>query len=267
MESLVKATPQTISSEGGSFTTFVGDTLELFVKYLGWVSLPVFVFLVPVGAFLIFKHRTFEKYTIIVSTAMMSLAALSAYAVPAFDTRYLYFLYPMFCVLSVLTVHRFLGSRQHQNLLILLLIIAIFAASMLFFDYLKVDYELEYELYTVAEHVAQSASGVNDYSGSGYLILYQPPETLPVSSSDPVLPMPVLSPAGFSSLDEFLSSPDAESISHLVVDEYAEPPFLYDIYANESDYGFLEKEFDSADEGLTYDAKVFRINYEAYRAG
>ena len=106
-------------TNGSDFNTFLVETFELFIKYLGWVSLPIFIFFTPIGIFLIFKNRTFEKHTIILSMAIMSLPALVAYSVPALDTRYLYFLFPMFCVLSVITIHRLLHQKQNQNFLIL----------------------------------------------------------------------------------------------------------------------------------------------------
>lgn len=259
--SLENISAKTSNTNDDGFNTFLANTFELFIKYLGWVSLPIFIFFIPVGIFLIFKNRTFENHTVILSMAIMSLPALVAYSVPAFDTRYLYFLFPMFCVLSVITTHRLLNQNQNQNLIIFLIIIAIFFTSLLFFDYLKPNYNFENESYEIAQYIVESATGINDYSGSHYILTSQIPETLPITSS--VESKIFVLSSDFSSMDEFFSISNSENVSHFVVDKnLSKDSFLYGVFENESNYPFLEKEFDSAERGFDYQVKIFRINYD-----
>lgn len=244
-------------------TLFFVSTFELFLKYLGWIHLPILVFLTPIGALLIFQKRNFEKYTIILSLGIMSLPALVAYSVPAYDTRYLYFLFPMFCVLSVLTIHRFLNNKQQQNLIIFLIICGIFILSFLFFDYIKYDHEKEFEYYEIAKQITLTADGVNNYSKSDRILIAQISNTWPILSSSLESKINIMDIDNFSSLDEFLSASKLNNISHLVVDENTdEQSFLYDVFTNEEKYSFLEKEYDSTKDEFGYNVKIFLINYE-----
>ena len=68
--------------------------------------------------------------------------------------------------------------------------------------------------------------------------------------------------------DEFLILGKQKGLTHLVVDDKNYPiyrmPFLKDIFENEEKYPYLIKQYDSAEHGFTYHAKIFKIDYDAY---
>jgi len=47
-----------------------------------------------------------------------------------------------------------------------------------------------------------------------------------------------------------------------VDDKKERPSFLIDVFTNEMDYHYLEKKYDSKNDGFIYHVKVFKINYE-----
>ncbi len=264
-KSLANISSVASNPESQNFFLFLSNTFELFIQYLGWINIPIFIFFTLIGTYLIFQKRNFQKYTIILSMGIMSLPALVAYSVPALDTRYLYFLFPMFSVLSVLTIHRFLNYRKNQNQIIFSLIIIILIASFLFFEYLEYDYEYESESFLIAQYVVKNTNGVNMYSESSHILTAQIPDKWPFLSSEIESQISIIEPDNFSSLDEFLSVSQSNNISHLVIDDKIQnTSFLYDVFTNESKYPFLQKEYDSTDFDFTYHVKIFRIDYEHY---
>ena len=56
------------------------STMEHFFKYLGWVLIPLFIVLAPIGFILFFKNFNTEKLTIIILTISMTMPALYAYS-------------------------------------------------------------------------------------------------------------------------------------------------------------------------------------------
>ena len=67
------------------------------------------------------------------------------------------------------------------------------------------------------------------------------------------------------SLSEFLNNARIDGLEYLLVDDNPHrPQFMKDVLNNEVDYRFLEKIYDSKDDGLTYHVKIFKIDYEKF---
>ena len=67
------------------------------------------------------------------------------------------------------------------------------------------------------------------------------------------------------SLNEFLSNARSDGLEHLLVDDNPRrPQFMKDIRENEYKYPFLEKIYDSQDDGFAYHVKIFKIDYEKF---
>jgi len=261
--SLVNISSEVSNANGIGFLQFLLNTFEVFFKYLGWIFLPTLIFFVPIGAILIFKQRTFEKYTIILSLGFMSLPALVSYSIPALDTRYLYYLFPMFCILSVIMLNRFLESFQKQNLVIILIIIGILVTSLLFYDYVKIDYNYELEAYEIANHIVNTSHGVNYFTESNYVLTAQLPNDWPFLYSNLSYDVSIIETTNFSSIKELIENSKQNGLTHLVVDENtSQQQFLYELFFNESKYPYLIKEFDSKDLNYDYHVKIFKIDYE-----
>ena len=63
-------------------------------------------------------------------------------------------------------------------------------------------------------------------------------------------------------LDEFLEYAKENNLEYLAIDDDGDGvEFLYEIFHNETDFKFLEKIYDSQNDGYNYHVKFFRINY------
>lgn len=272
-----------LTTDQNSHTIF--DGMELFVKYLGWVMIPNFIIFIPLGLFLIFRDRTFEKNTIILSLCIMMLPALYAYLVLYFtETRYLYVLFPMFAVLSVLATSRVVKKYDRSNMITVVIISAIVVSSVLFYDYKKVDYQHGLESFEIMKKISATVNGVNAlYPETAFLLTSQTIDKWPDSYTDTRLDMAgtsIIPTDNFNSLDDYIIQSRDDGLTHILADEkqiqlnflgtalanekQIRPNFLVDVFENEDNYSFLEKIYDSKTDGYDYHVKVFEIDYDVF---
>jgi len=138
-------------------------SLENFPKYLIWDLIPVFIFFIPLGVIMLFRETNWLKIGVIVSIISMSLPAAFAYSLPLQETRFFYFLYPLFCVVSVLALPKILNRFKKQNFVLILLLIGIIISSSIFLQFKMWDTEHETEAYKVTGFIVENTKGVNQY--------------------------------------------------------------------------------------------------------
>jgi len=240
--------------------------LEIFVKYLVWILIPNFIIFIPLGLFLIFQNRNFEKNTILLSLGIMSVPALYAYTLPALDTRYLYILFPMFSVLSVLTIERVIGKLNRSNIIIIIIISAIIVSSVLFYDYKKIDYEHEKESFEIMKEIYTRVNGINNLSSeSRYLSTIQTMNQWPNLYSEIQFNILIIPYGNDNSLQSFILNSKDKGLTHIMIDGNKErPDFLKELFIEEEKYSYLKKIYDSKSNGFEYQVKVFEINYELF---
>jgi hypothetical protein len=240
--------------------------LKTFVKYLIWIMIPNFIIFIPLGIFLIFKTRNFEKNTIILSLGIMSIPALFAYTIPALDTRYLYTLFPMFSVLAVLSIDRIIGKINKSNIIIVIIISAIIISSVLFYDYKKIDYEHERESFEIMNEISIMVDGVNRLSSeSKYLTTSQTINQWPKSYSEIEFNIEIILYQNENNLQDWISKSKDKGLTHILIDNNKQQPdFLKEIFFEETKYTYLTKIYDSKNQGFEYQVKVFEINYELF---
>lgn len=236
------------------------------VKYLGWVMIPSFVFFAPIGAVLIFRNRNDSNVTIILSIIFLSLTALYSYSREIQETRYLYILYPMFCVLSVFTLNAFLNKFKNQHLISILLIAGILISSLVFLDLKKIDLEHEKEAFSIAKHVSDLTNVINGYyPESKYLRIPGMIDKFPLLSNFISKGPQAVSAEGFNSLEQFIKYYKKDGLTHIVVDgDKSRPSFLNDVFYEDEKYPYLTKVFDSSDYGYRYHVKVYKIDYDRF---
>jgi hypothetical protein len=239
--------------------------LELFIKYLGWIMIPSFLLFVPFGMIQFFRKRTRENNFIIIFLIISSIPIIYACFRQAQDTRYFYFLYPIFCLISLFAVETYISKFTKKNMIILFLIIGILIASVSFYEYKKIDYEKETELNEIAEIISNKVSGIN----------FHPTETQYIRATEIPIKWPFLffeedhqiksiSTTNYDNLEGFVLN-SREGLTHLIVDNDSNlPKFLQDVYNNEEKYEYLNKVFDSKDYGFNHHVKVFEINFEKF---
>ena len=259
----------------GIFTGF-----ENYFKFLGWDLIPLFIIFVPIGFFLILKNINYQKLTIIISTIVMSLPALYAYSVPALDTRFLFILYPMFCIFSALTIKKFIDKFLIKNLILIAILCILFLSSYLFLEYKVLDTKHEREAFNVAKYLVQSSNVFNNYyPESRYLesveifenwelvkpyFLDDREKGVSIRSSIPHK-FAAISTNDFDTLEDFIHKNKEKGLTVIVTDnENNRSKFILDAYNNEEKYPYLIKELDTSDIEYSYHVKIFRIDYDKF---
>ncbi len=131
------------------------------VKYLGWIQIPSFIIFVPLGIIFIFKNIDYKKITIILSILIMLIPAFYGYSREIQDTKYLYVLYPIFCVLACFTFKIFLERFRRKNLIFYMIIGGIILSSIIFVEWKSIDNEHYAETFEIFTEIGQKEMKVN----------------------------------------------------------------------------------------------------------
>lgn len=248
------------------FLGFAATGFENLLKYLGWISLPFFVFFLPTGIYYIFKDRDHNKITIIISIIIMSIPALYAYARGIQETRYLFVLYPLFCILSIFTIQTIAKKIKNHKIFLIFIIGGILLSSGIFLDIKRYDYEHQREAFVVAQHVNNIANGINDYyPEESYIVPAELPKDWPQLKSSINLHVHAISTQGYDSLEKYIESSKNNGLTHLILDgNKNRPSFLNDVYYHDEKYPYLIKVYDSIDNNLKYHAKIYKIDYSKF---
>ena len=248
---------------------FISLGLINLIKYLGWILIPTFVFFVPIGFFIILQKRDFKTITIFLFAITMLVPAFYAYGRGIEETRYLYILFPLFCVMSSFTIKKIRTKFRKQNLVMILLVTGIIFSSLIFLDYKKIDYEHEKESYLIAKDVVKITKGINFYPPDSKWI-----HIAEISNNWPKIPLPKetsynqsfeikkISPNDYSSLKDYIKNSKEKGLTHIVVNgERDNPEFLNDVFYHEEKYSYLIKEYDSLDHDFNFQIKIYKIDY------
>lgn len=252
-----------ISSQESTNQIFEGAVL--FTKYLGWIMIPNFVVFVPFGIIQFFRNRTKETNFIIIFLVVSSLPILYAAIAQAQDTRYFYFLYPIFCLVSLFAVKTYLSKLPQKNSILAIMVIGILVSSIGFYEYKKIDYQKERELNEIAKIVSEKVSGVNFHpSETRYIRAAQLPSEWPFVFPDEMYKINTVPTTNYENLESFISESKGK-LTHLIVDNDPQlPEFLQEVYYNEEKYEYLNKVFDSKDRGFKHQVKLFEIDFQKF---
>ena len=196
----------------------------------------------------------------------MVLPILYAYSLPALDTRYLYFLFPILCLLSGLAIQHYFSKIKAQNYILVVIFIVILFSSVLFYEYKKDDWRMdknnEEEYLKISQKILKFSEGINYHPTIGrYLSVEQLPNQWPISYKDISLKTELISPQQ-NSLNEFIQQ-NRESLTHIVVDNKSDlPKFLIEVYEKEFEILDLVYEYEIKNKGEKF--KVFKINYDLF---
>lgn len=242
-------------------STYVYTLVTDSVKFTGWSLIPTFILLVPPGLFFIFKKRNQTNATIILCILSMMLPVLYSYSL-APDTRYVYPLFPLFCVLAIFTVKRFDIRFKKQNLFLVLIMCAILFSSVVFLEVKKYDYEHQREAFTIAKYIVNSTSGVNNYyPDDSYIKSAELPDKWPALQSTIHFGTSVIPTTGYNSLEDYIKFGKENGLTHLVVDNSKNrPQFLKELFDNDN-VSYLTEIYDSSEHGYKYHVKIYSIDY------
>ena len=274
------------------------------IKYVGWAQIPSFIIFVPLGIIFIFKSLDYKKITIILSIFIMLIPAFYGYSRGYEEIKYIYVLYPIFCVLGCFTFKIFLEKFHKRNLIFCVIIGGIILSSAFFVEWKSTDNEHYLEAYEILTEIGQKEMKINkEFGGDGEFTYFSwirlhDVDEFPILQKD--VPsneitfakrfgMGIMNPNSpeidamieeateyhnpeITSLRDYFQILEKQKITHLLLDEITSTPLindelrhnLKDIFNHENDYPFLVKEYDSKENGFNYHVKLFKIDYDLY---
>jgi len=256
--------------EENRISTFLSLGIINTIKFLGWILIPTFLLFIPIGIILFFKKRDYKTYTLILFSVTILIPAFYVYGRDIEETRYLYMILPILCIISSLTIKKFSEKFKKENLILVIIIIGIIFSSLIFLDYKKIDHNHEIESYLIAKDITNIAGGINHYNPeSKYIHIAE------IANSWPVIPLPKetnynqsfnikkISPNNYLILDEYIKNSKDKGLTHIVTDGKQGSEFLNEIFYNDK-IPFLIKEYDSIEQGFQYHVKAYKIDYEKF---
>ena len=255
------------------------------IKFLGWALIPSFIIFVPLGIIFIFKKIDYKKSTIIFTIVVMLLPAFYAYSRDIPEIKYIFVLYPIFCVLACFTFKIFLEKFQRKNLIFCMIIGGIVLSSMIFVEWKSIDNEHYQEVYEIFTEFEQKEMKINKEFGKSdgeflyiHWVRVENAEKFPILQKEippskiKYVPMKItqLHPDLYN-LRDYFQFLEKQKVTHLILDKYGNAQWhhelslnLLDIFNHENKYPFLIKEYDSKENGFNYHLKLFKIDYDLY---
>jgi len=237
------------------------------IKLFVWGIIPIFIIFIPLGLITIFKCLKFPNYLLILVPSILALPIIYSVSV-APDTRYIYPIYPIFCVIAVFGIKWIVSNFNNKKLILVIIILGIILGSITFLDFKKIDYVYDDEIYEISKIIIKDVKGVNkDSNAVKFFKVVEIEDRWPITEYNGRLSdsskIHLLSVKDFTSLEEFLKFGKNNGLSHLIIDNQNNmPDFFINIFYNEEKYNYLIKEFDY--QGYNYHVKKFKIDYDMF---
>jgi hypothetical protein len=261
------------NSEENRVLTFVSLGMINTIKYFSWILIPTFLLFIPIGVILLFQKRDYKTFTIILFGITMLIPAFYAYGRGIEETRYLYMIFPILCIISALTIKKISEKFKKENLILITIVIGIILSSIIFLDYKKIDRDHEIESYLIAKDITSIAGGINHYSPGGKYI-----HITEIENSWPIIPLPSqeenynqswdikkISPKEYSSLKDYIKNSNEKGLTHIVIREKNDVKFFNDIFYHEEKYPYLIKKYNSLDHGFNFQIIMYEIDYKIFQ--
>jgi len=237
------------------------------IKLFGWTLIPIFIIFIPLGLIPIFRHFNYPNNLLIIVSVILAIPIIYSTSI-APDTRYVFALFPIFCVISLFGINWLGRNFRNEKLFLGLVVASIIISSMVFLDLKKLDYEFEGEAFSIAKDIIVNVKGVNKGSlVDEYIKQAEIANRWPISSTTGELrnsfEIKRLSMKEYTSLEDFVMSGKDKGLTHLVIDENQNiPDYLIDVFYDEDEYSYLSNVYDSRDFGYQYHVKLYVINYD-----
>jgi hypothetical protein len=258
------------ASDENQFQIFsiIMDGIINMLKFLAWSQIPYLIFFVPIGFFLLIKNgNKYEKSLILVGISAL-IPTIYAYSF-ASDSRWIFPIYPIFCIMSIYSLKYFLQKTNKPKSITVLIFLLIITSSVFYVNLKDIDDTHELELYNLSLEISKRAVMVNAFSPeSSYLhvVGLTKIDEFPISSNKYLEKnIDIYWYNEFSSLKDIINEGRDLGLTHLVIDENERrPQFVKNILLNEGEFPYLIKEFDSLEHDYKYNLKLYKINYEKF---
>lgn len=260
----------------GTKTIFQDDDHNIFAnsfftatKFFGLSLIPLFFLFVPLGLFMILKNRQTNYWSLLILGIFMIIPIAYAYSRNYLDVRYIFPLYPFYCIIGTLPIIYIIEKTQFKKSFVVGIFILIILTSILFLSYQ--ENQNSDEVMQLALIVHEKTGTIFQYSPeSGYInsVNYLKDKNFPKLSSNYKNQENIqisLRGIQFNSMGDYITYGKDKGLSHIVIDDRSNRPDSFkDVFFNENKYSYLKKIYDSKSDGFTYHVKVFEINYELF---
>ena len=290
---------KSIEEQGSSVMDFLSTGISKTTMYFSWITIPIFVIFLPMGIFFIFTKLEFKKITLISVAIMILIPAFYAYSRDFSEVKYLFALYPLFCVISCYSLKFFIEKIKKENLILVVIISAVIITSVLYLDWKALDNEHYREAFEIVSDVKQMDVRINtDLGKYGGEFLYfhwlriDSGENFPILKNDlPQLNIGLLEQniieegkemrernlvyiekMQITNIHDYIIFLKKQEITHLLIDYDNRTHDITNelrmefkqVFDNEKEFPYLIKEYDSKENGFKYHVKLFRINYDKF---
>lgn len=282
--------------ENGFFSfiqTFIINGIYNILSVIWKISFPYLFILLPFGIIFSFKAFDQEKKPIFANWLfiILSLGSLIIMFALIPEKRYLFYIYPFLIILCVIPIQRvteyglstFSFTKKQKNVFLVLVLITVLALSIWFtLRYDQPDPILENEKYRFSEYAIKNFSGdsLREFGGSLDYMKFQYVLNSPESFKNCKVEfnkelcnydkdngyLQRITITG-NSVEEIINKGENYNLKYIISNEQRNDfhGFIDDIYANEEEYPYLTKIFDSTKEGFEkLKIKVFEIDYEKF---
>ena len=282
----------------GSYTSgkkiiHVGESIFTLAKSVGLAVFPIFFIFAPLGIYGFFRHRSFDKYVVLLFLVFLSLPIIYTSIREITEPRFLFSLFPILSLFSIYTVKEIIGKFNQTKLILIIVGVTVLVLSIVFLEYTQIDYEHELEAYQIGFEVHKRTSVINEYLPETKYIhgkddIFWNLEAFPILSSETERKVKAIRTYDYTtcinekpkdrelttgcreydytSLNEFVAFGREQGLTHIVTDgNLNRPQFLKDVFNNE-EIPYLTKTYDSSANGYEYHVKIFSINYEKFES-
>ena len=259
-------------ASSANIQNFLTTGIKNTIWFSGIASIPIFIFLVPIGIILVIKNKNnlkidFKIVTVILISITMLIPAFYAYARGSDDVRFLFMVFPLLVLISLYGVSKL--KMKNYHFIMVGITTAIVLTSFLYLDFKnEMDIDYENEVFLITKFIASKTSLINDnsadidYRTAATIVTYWPNLPTPTSESHIERSLKLISPVGHNSLIEFVDLSKDKGLTHLAVDgRDHQPEFLRDVFYHDEKYAYLKIIYDSSELGMKYHVKIYEIDF------
>ena len=254
------------------FDHFIFISINNFVKFLGYSTIPFFAFFILFSLGLIIKNRTFWKFDwdkkmILLTAGIMLLPAIYAYGRGIEEVRYVLVAIPLICILSIYWTNIISEKISGDKKIIAVLVILVLISSVIFIEFNKRDSVLDRESYLISEKIIEITDVTNTFNKNGYIktavLTSNWPDLLEPDESGKLIHMfhKILS-EDFDDMEHLITESQKDGLQYIVIDE--DTRLFADFRKNPSEYPYLDKVFDSDDYDFINHFRIYKINYSIF---
>ena len=271
-ESPVLGDPAHEKTDKPMFDHFIFISINNFVKFLGYSTIPFFAFFILFSLGLIIKNRTFWKFDwdkkmILLTAGIMLLPAIYAYGRGIEEVRYVLVAIPLICILSIYWTNIISEKISRDKKIIVILVILVLISSVIFIEFNKRDSVLDRESYLISEKIIEITDVTNTFNKNGYIktavLTSNWPDLLEPDESGKLIHMfhKILS-EDFDDMEHLITESRKDGLQYIVIDE--DTRLFADFRKNPSEYPYLDKVFDSDDYDFINHFRIYKINYSIF---